>query len=224
MLLVKDMQNNEFPPVELADEHGLLAVGGNLEPDTLLKAYSSGIFPWPISEDFPIAWFAPNPRGIIFTNDLHISKSMIKIIRQQKFKIKFNNNFEQVIKLCASSRNRRDQTGTWITEEMIDAYINLFKRKQAFSVESYFENNLVGGMYGVCFGEYFSGESMFYLKNNASKFALIHLLLLLKNKKINWLDTQMVTPVVESIGAQEINRKRFMQLLSKTNFNRTSIF
>lgn len=202
----------EFPPVESADEHGLLALGGDLEVTSLLKAYSEGIFPWPISEEYPLAWFSPDPRGILFFDKLHLSKSFRKFLKKNPYEIRFNTQFEAVINHCAQVK-RNDHAGTWITPEIINAYIELFRQGYAYSVETFHNDQLVGGVYGVCINRFYSGESMFFLKENASKVALVSLLYSLNQRGIGWLDTQMVTPVVKSLGGQEIPRETYLKML-----------
>lgn len=207
------MAITEFPPVELADEHGLLAVGGDLEIDSLLLAYSHGIFPWPISQEYPLAWFSPNPRGILAFNKLHLGKSFRKFLKKNPYEVKFNTNFEAVIMNCSRVK-RHNQASTWITKDIIDAYIKLHQQGYAYSIESYLDNRLVGGVYGVCINRFYSGESMFHLEDNASKVALVSLLYLLNERGIGWIDTQMVTPVVESLGGIEIPRDTFLKMLA----------
>lgn len=202
----------DFPPVETADEHGLLALGGDLDIDSILLAYSRGIFPWPISDEYPLAWFSPDPRGILAFEKLHISKSMRKFLKNNPYEIKFNTNFEQVIMNC-SMVARSDNQGTWITQDIIDSYINLHKEGYAYSVETYLEGSLVGGVYGVCINRFYSGESMFHKADNASKVALIALLYSLNKQNIGWIDTQMVTPVVESMGGIAIPRETYLKML-----------
>lgn len=202
----------EFPPIESADEHGLVAIGGDLEIDSLLLAYSQGIFPWPISEEYPLAWFSPDPRGILAFDRLHLSKSFRKFLKKNPYDVRFNTNFEAVIMNCARVL-RADQSSTWITQEIINAYIELHKQGYAYSIETYLDDRLVGGVYGVCINRFYSGESMFHLEDNASKVALVSLLYLLKQRDIGWLDTQMVTPVVESLGGVEIPRETFLAML-----------
>lgn len=202
----------DFPPIDQADEHGLLALGGDLELESLLLAYSRGIFPWPISTEYPLAWFSPDPRGILIFEKLHLSKSLKKFLRKNPYEIRFNTNFEAVIMNCAKVP-RADKQGTWITEDIINSYIKLHKNGFAYSVETYLENVLVGGVYGVCINRFYSGESMFHTANNASKVALVALLYQLKQKDIGWLDTQMVTPVVESLGGIEIQRETYLKML-----------
>lgn len=206
------MAISEFPPVDSADEHGLVALGGDLELDSLLLAYSQGIFPWPISEEYPLAWFSPDPRGILAFDKLHLSKSFRKFLKHNPYEIKFNTNFEAVIMNCARVL-RADQSSTWITDEIINAYIELHKNGFAYSVETYLEDRLVGGVYGVCINRFYSGESMFHLEDNASKVALVSLMYMLKQRDIGWIDTQMVTPVVKALGGLEIERDMFLKML-----------
>lgn len=206
----------DFPPIEEANEEGLLAIGGDLEINSLLLAYSKGIFPWPISEDYPLAWFSPDPRGVLDFEDLHIPKSLKKEINKRDYIIKFNCAFDDVIKECAEAKNRKDQEGTWITEDIQDAYLRLHNAGYAYSAEIYYDEILSGGIYGVSLGKYVAGESMFYKKSNASKILLVNLVQFLKSKGVKWLDTQMVTPVIESLGGKEIPRKDFIKQLSAT--------
>jgi leucyl/phenylalanyl-tRNA--protein transferase len=201
-----------FPPLETADEHGLLALGGDLELESLLLAYSQGIFPWPISDEYPLAWFSPDPRGILAFDKLHLSKSFKKFLKNNPYEVRFNTNFEEVIINC-SKTPRADNAGTWITDDIIKAYINLHKEGYAYSVETYLDEELVGGVYGVCINRFYSGESMFHKADNASKVALVSLLYKLKQQDIGWLDTQMVTPVVESLGGLEIPRETYLKML-----------
>jgi leucyl/phenylalanyl-tRNA--protein transferase len=211
-----------FPPIDQADENGLLAIGGDLQVESLLLAYKRGIFPWPINEDFPLAWFAPNPRGIIEFTDFHIPKSLKKTLKKNAYKIKFNTNFEAVIMNCALISNRKGQTETWITQDIINAYIELFRQGYAYSVEVYTnddEEKIVGGVYGVCIDSYFSGESMFYRESDASKIALVYLVEKLESIGVKWLDTQMVTSVVSNLGGKEISREEFMAKLKLSDFS-----
>lgn len=201
-----------FPPVEEADEHGLLALGGDLELESLLLAYTQGIFPWPISDEYPLAWFSPDPRGILAFDKLHLSKSFRKFLKKNPYEIRFNTNFEAVIMNCARVK-RSDQSSTWITQDIINAYVEMFKHGFAYSCETYLDNKLVGGVYGVCINRFYSGESMFHLEDNASKVALVSLMYMLQQRDIKWLDTQMVTPVVQSLGGVEIPRETYIKML-----------
>lgn len=214
------MAIHNFPPIEQADENGLLAIGGDLEVSSLLTAYKNGIFPWPISDEFPLAWFSPDPRGILDFENFHISKSFKKFLARTDMTIEFNTNFESVIMNCSMAK-RKDQAGTWITDHIIEGYINLHKAGYAYSVETYLNKDgmkrMVGGLYGTCISNFFSGESMYHIEDNASKFALYALVEKLKSMNITWLDTQMVTPVVKSMGGNEITRDDFINRLKKTN-------
>jgi len=199
----------EFPPAELAEEDGLLAVGGDLSPQRLLKAYSLGIFPW-YSEETPILWYSPHERFVIFPDKLKISKSMKQVLRSGKFHITENKAFARVIKACAEVE-RKDQPGTWILDEMQEAYINLHQLGYASSVEVWHNNKLVGGLYGVKQGTIFCGESMFSTMSNASKAALIWLC---QNKNYTLIDCQLHTEHLESMGAEFISREDYIQNLS----------
>lgn len=208
------MPITNFPPLHLADEYGLLAVGGDLEVASLLLAYKRGIFPWPINRDYPLAWFSPDPRGVLYVHKLHLSRSLKKLIRHCPYTFSYNQDFEGVIKSCQQVHKLRHQGETWITPEIVEGYINLHKAGHAYSVEVWNNNQeLVGGLYGVTLGHFISGESMFYRAPNASKLALAHLLIDLKENEIPWIDTQMVTPVVASMGGEEIPRRNFVEEL-----------
>jgi leucyl/phenylalanyl-tRNA---protein transferase len=210
------MPISNFPPIELADEHGLLAVGGDLEVASLLLAYKRGIFPWPINEDYPLAWFSPDPRGIIYTRDFYLSRTMKKTLRHAPYTVSYNTAFDQIIQACRATHERKQSGQTWITQEICSAYSSLHRAGHAYSVEVFDQNQkLVGGLYGVCLGGYVSGESMFYHSPNASKIALATLLIDLKENEIPWIDTQMVTPVVGSMGGVEIPRSLFLNQLKE---------
>lgn len=215
----------EFPDVSNASDEGLLAVGGRLNVQLLESAYRQGIFPWPVSERYPMTWFAPDPRGIIRPEKLHIGKSLKKFMAKNFYEIKINHDFELIIRQCAQIKRTHEQ-GTWIYPSLIDAYEELFKNNKAYCIGAYQGDKLVGGLYGVCFGEIISGESMFAKENNASKLCLIKLLELLKSAGIGFVDTQMTTPIIESMGGERIARKRFMELLAglDPNRDRESIF
>lgn len=203
-----------FPPLNSASEEGLLAIGGNLDSETLLSAYTKGIFPWPISKESPLTWFSPDPRGIIKIDELHISKSFEKFLKKTQYTIKFNTNPMQVIHNCAKMK-RKHEEGTWITHNIINAYVNFFKLGHVYTVEVYENEILIGGLYGVTINNYLSGESMFHSKPNASKLALYYLLQTAKKNSIPWIDIQMVTPVLESFGGMYIQRDDFVKMLNR---------
>lgn len=210
----------KFPPIENANENGLLAVGGDLEVESLLLAYRNGIFPWPYSDYHPIAWYSPNPRGILEYKDLHISTSFKNFLKKCPFSVRYNTDFEQVILECATSPHRETKNGeissTWITRKMIEAYIDFHRAGYAFSVETYEGDELVGGLYGVRIKNFVCGESMFYKKTNASKLALYSLMEKLNSEGITWLDTQMVSPIVSNFGGKEITRNEFLEKLKRS--------
>lgn len=202
----------DFPPVDMANEDGLLAIGGSLDTQTLTQAYSEGIFPWPVSKELPLTWFAPNPRGIIPVDAFHQPKSLRKFLAKNPFQIVFNQDFDLIIKRCAQAK-RKHESGTWINQDIIKGYQDMFAAEKAYCVGAYRDRKLVGGLYGVCVGEIVSGESMFFEETNASKAALIALLERMKLKGLTFLDTQMVTPVIASLGGIEIERDHFMKML-----------
>ncbi|MGY4383218.1 leucyl/phenylalanyl-tRNA--protein transferase [Pedobacter sp. UYP24] len=197
-----------FPDPKLADPDGLLAVGGDLSVERLLLAYQNGIFPW-FSEDDPICWYSPHERCVIYPKAIKVSKSMNKLIKSGKFNVTYNIAFEDVILNCAEI-GRKDQPGTWITEEMQAAYISLFKQGYASSVEVWIGDDLVGGLYGVMLGRVFCGESMFSLVSNASKVALINLC---RSDKYGLIDCQLPNDHLLSLGAVMIERSKYMEWL-----------
>ncbi|MBK22727.1 MAG: leucyl/phenylalanyl-tRNA--protein transferase [Halobacteriovorax sp.] len=218
-----DMAILDFPSVDTADESGLVAVGGDLEVSSLKLAYRRGIFPWPISREFPLAWFSPDPRGVLDYKDLIVSTSLKKALKRGQFEVRFNTCFMDVIEACACIKNRKNESETWITPEIIQGYINFHNAGHAYSVETINKETgeLVGGLYGVLVGGHVSGESMFYRESNASKIALYRLMERLSDYGINYLDTQMVTPIVEAFGGKEISRDNFLKRISeekKINF------
>ena len=202
-----------FPPVQMADEDGLLAIGGDLSVDRLLLAYKNGIFPW-YNEDDPICWWSPDPRCVLFPDKLKISKSMQQVLRQNKFRFTINKNFREVITACKTT-NRKDGFGTWINEDIIDAYTNLNKIGIALSAETWMNGNLVGGLYGVKLGNVFFGESMFSTESNASKFAFIKLVQHLQLSGLQIIDCQMKTEHLLSLGAEMIDRNLFLEMIKK---------
>ncbi len=215
-----------FPPVETATPEGILALGGDLSIERLQLAYKSGIFPW-FSEGDPIVWYSPDPRMVLFPDELKISKSMRQILRKEEFTVTFNKNFKDVIENCKVIA-RKGQAGTWITEEMKAAYIELHKIGWAKSVEVWRlfetseivrkqkaqnEKDLIGGLYGVDLGTVFCGESMFSKVSNTSKIAFIYLVEELKKKNYKLVDCQVYNEHLASLGARQISRKEFLKYL-----------
>ena len=211
-----------FPDVEESTEEGIVAVGGDLSVERLILAYSRGIFPWYSSDRSPILWWSPNPRFVLFPENLIVSKSMRPYFNQNKFKVTWDQNFEDVIKNCQKI-DREDQLGTWITNKMLAAYIQLHKKGYAHSVEVWMGNELVGGLYGISLGKVFFGESMFAKVSNASKFGFISLVNQLKQKGFLLIDCQQETKHLESLGANAIKRKDFIDILNHNNIEETYI-
>jgi leucyl/phenylalanyl-tRNA--protein transferase len=205
-----------FPPVETADDDGLLAIGGDLEVESLLLAYRNGIFPWPINEGI-LAWFAPPERAVIFLDEFHIPRRLQRDLTRMQFSSRIDTNFTEVMSRCAEVKNRGDQDSTWITPDIIEAYSELFALGVAHSFETYHNDVLVGGLYGVRIGGFFAAESSFYRIPNASKVAMITLVEYLKKEGISWFDCQVLTPFSESFGAREIPRSDFMKLLGEAH-------
>ena len=201
-----------FPDVSEADKSGILAVGGDLSPERLMLAYKSGIFPW-FDSDEPILWWSPQQRMVLFPDELVISKSMRSILRKEVFTVTFNKDFRAVISNC-SQISRNGQQGTWISEEMIEAYVKLHELGYAKSVEVWQNNELVGGLYGIDLGTVFCGESMFSKVSNASKVAFITLVEKLKIRKYKLIDCQVHNDHLESLGAREIPRAEFINILN----------
>lgn len=202
-----------FPDPELSEEDGLLAIGGDLSLKRLILAYCNGIFPW-YNEGEPIQWWCPKPRFIIIPDEVKISKSMKKVIKKGEFTVTFNNDFQGVISNCKSLRENNGE-GTWISEEMKSAYINLFNNGYGMSVESYIGDEFVGGLYGVKIGKCFFGESMFSKVSNASKIALIILAERLKSEGFIFIDCQMHTNHLESMGGKFVEWSTFKDLLNR---------
>lgn len=207
----------EFPPVEMADdETGILAVGGDLEVESLKLAYGNGIFPWPVKGQ-PLMWFAPRERAIIEFAEFVVPERLQRYLKKRNFSYRVNADFTAVIKACATSKNRKGQRGTWITTRMVDAYIRLHEAGFAHSFETInAKGELVGGLYGVCLGRYFAGESMFYSEPHASKFALIKTVEYLKSSGLTWMDVQVISPFLRQFGAKEIPRELFMEKLQES--------
>jgi leucyl/phenylalanyl-tRNA--protein transferase len=202
----------DFPQPSTSDSDGLVGVGGNLSPGMLLSAYSQGIFPW-YSEGEPILWWSLDPRFVLYPSELKVSRSMKKIIRRGECKITLDKDFSSVIEQCREIK-RKGQDGTWITNEMEEAYITLHKEGFAHSVEVWREDELVGGLYGVSLGAVFFGESMFSLEPNMSKLALIYLTGVLKEVGFDMIDCQQHTAHLGSMGARDVPRKQFLKQLN----------
>ena len=200
-----------FPPVETADEYGLVAVGGDLSVERLLLAYKNGIFPW-YNEDEPIQWWSLDPRCVLFPSKLKISKSMKQVLQNGRFRFTMNKSFEQVVISCKTV-TRKDEMGTWINNDIVDAYTNMHQLGYAISGEAWHEGKLVGGLYGIKIGKVFFGESMFSTQSNASKFAFINLIQKLQIQGLELIDCQMKTDHMISLGAEMIARSSFGKLL-----------
>ncbi len=203
--------NDPFPPLNSADANGLLAIGADLSSSRLILAYKSGIFPW-FSEYDPILWYSPDPRFVLFPDDLIISKSMRTYFNNCKFRVTYDTNFKEVIQSCASIP-RKFQLGTWITSDMIKAYNRLYEMGCAHSVEVWEGDKLVGGLYGISIGKIFFGESMFSYVSNASKFGFISLVCKLKRENYLLIDCQQKTNHLVSLGATGIKRSSFLNYL-----------
>lgn len=201
-----------FPSPELAEQGGILAIGGDLRPERLLLAYSHGIFPW-YSDDDPILWWSPDPRLVLFPSELKVARSMRPVFNQKKFSYTCDRAFREVMVHC-SLMERDGQDGTWINEDMIDAYCELHRLGFAHSVEVWQNNELVGGLYGISLGKCFFGESMFTKVSNASKAGFITLVKALESRGIEIIDCQVFTSHLISLGAREISRKEFLTILN----------
>jgi len=210
-----DPQDVVFPRANLAlnEPNGLLAIGGNLSAETLYQAYQQGIFPW-YNKGEPILWWSPDPRSVLIPEQLKVSKSLRKLIRKNIFTITYDQAFQQVIRAC-SSVPREDQGGTWITDEMLQAYGNLHQRGIAHSIECWQGDKLVGGLYGVAIGQVFFGESMFSKVSNASKVALVYLVEQLLNWGYALIDCQIESAHLNSLGAVCIKRNEFLTHLNR---------
>jgi leucyl/phenylalanyl-tRNA---protein transferase len=201
-----------FPPPELAEQGGLLAVGGDLSTPRLLLAYSMGIFPW-FNEGDPILWWSPDPRCILEPTELKISRSLAKVLHRQEFTVTCDQSFAEVIDACAEVRRQKE--GTWITAGMQQAYVRLHRLGYAHSVEVWRDGALAGGLYGVCMGRCFFGESMFHRVANASKVALVELARHLQARRFELIDCQMPTPHLVSLGARTVARDEFLHRLRR---------
>lgn len=201
-----------FPDPDFAEPDGLLAVGGDLSPERLIEAYTQGIFPW-YSEGEPLLWWSPAPRLILLPEEFHLPRSLARTMRRQLFKITTDTAFSLVIDECAETRTRSGE-GTWITNEMKEAYCRLHELGYAHSIESWQDDTLVGGLYGICLDRVFFGESMFSKVSDASKVALATLVSLCKEKEIRMIDCQMTTDHLLRFGAKEVSRETFRQQLA----------
>jgi leucyl/phenylalanyl-tRNA--protein transferase len=208
---LSENQRFNFPSPEKAKHNSIVAWGGNLSPGMLLSAYEQGLFPW-YGEGDPVIRHSPDPRFVIFPKKLHVSKTMQKILRQNKFAITLNRDFKNVIASCSQAK-RPGQNGTWITHDIIEAYTELHRLSWAHSAEAYLDGELAGGCYGVLIGKIFFGESMFALKPNASKAAFISFARMLFENGVRLIDCQQHTAHLESLGAEDIGRKEFLALL-----------
>ena len=203
-----------FPDPRDAGDDGLVAVGGNLRPETLMAAYRRGIFPWPI-EGWPLTWFSPKERAVLEFDLMHVPRSLARARRRTHLRFTIDGDFRGVIESC-SRTPRAHETGTWITPQMVEAYCELHRRGHAHSVEAWEGRELVGGLYGVDAGGAFAGESMFYRRADASKLALLFLVDHLKSRGLDWLDIQVMTPHMLTLGAREVGRDAFLQTLART--------
>jgi leucyl/phenylalanyl-tRNA--protein transferase len=199
-----------------------VAIGGNLQPENVMEAYRRGIFPWPI-EGLPLVWFSPRERAVLEFADLHIPRSLRRERRRAGFRFTIDANFSAVICACASTQ-RAGETGTWITPGIIRAYSELHRRGHVHSIEAWEGDALVGGLYGVEAEGAFAGESMFYLRPNASKLALLFLIEHLSSRGLDWMDIQMLTPHMELLGAKLITRDRFLEKLARTRSRGLKLF
>jgi leucyl/phenylalanyl-tRNA---protein transferase len=202
-------QRLRFPDPCTADDHGLVAIGGDLSVERLRLAYRSGIFPWTVN---PISWWSPDPRGIFEWEQFHVPHSLAKFMRKQPFQITKDRAFRQVMEACAAPAPGRE--GVWITPEFIEAYTRLHEAGEAHSVECWRAGELVGGIYGVCSGGLFAGESMFHRATNASKVALCHLIAHLQERSFALFDIQMITPATRQLGAVEVSRSQYLKRLA----------
>ncbi len=203
----------KFPVAKFADEDGLLLIGGFLNPEKILEAYCKGIFPW-FKEGEPVLWWSPDPRFVLFPDELHVSRSMKKIFKQNKFEFRINTAFNAVIAACKKI-SRKGQKNTWITDDMETVYTDLHKMGYSHSAEAWMDDQLVGGMYGIKIGDVFYGESMFSKISNASKFAFISYVQHLQKKGVQLIDCQVYTQHVESLGGRLIEREKFIALLEQ---------
>ena len=200
-----------FPSPRSANEHGVVAYGGDLNPNRIIQAYRQGIFPWFESDD-NLLWWSPNPRMILYPEKIKISKSLKLVIKKNTFKVTFNKDFEEVIESCSNIK-RLGQKGTWITSGLKESFLNLHEKGLAMSVEVWKDSKIVGGLYGLDLGHVFCGESMFSKSSNASKVALVNLSSELKKNNYKFIDCQIPTEHLKSMGGEEVSRDDFLKLL-----------
>ncbi|HYP02153.1 MAG TPA: leucyl/phenylalanyl-tRNA--protein transferase [Pyrinomonadaceae bacterium] len=218
----RDARLINFPDPRDAPYGDIVAVGGNLHTLNLLRAYSRGIFPWPI-EGWPLTWFSPQERAVIEFRDLKIPRSLAKVKRRAPYRLTIDAAFRDVILACARVK-RPDEQGTWITPEMFRAYCELHELGHAHSVEAWEGDALVGGLYGVDAGGAFAGESMFFLRPNASKLALLRLIEHLQSRGLDWLDIQVMTPHMQALGARIVTRDEFLERLAAARARNLKLF
>ena len=211
-----------FPDPREATDEGVVAVGGRPEPGLLAEAYARGIFPWPV-EGYPLLWFSPAERALLFFDELHVPRSLARERRRTRLRFTVDRAFGRVIRACAEVPRAGEQ-GTWITPWMIRGYCEFHRRGRAHSVEAWEGEELVGGLYGVDAGGAFAGESMFHLRPNASKLALLFLIDHLRARGLEWLDVQVMTPHMEALGAREITRSRFLDMLAHAQASGIRLF
>jgi leucyl/phenylalanyl-tRNA--protein transferase len=211
-----------FPDPRRADENGIVAVGGRLDPHTLREAYRRGVFPWPV-EGYPMLWFCPGERAVLEFKDLHVPRSLARERRRATLRFTFDRAFAAVVRQCALAE-RPGQDGTWITREVIEGFLEFHRRGRAHSVEAWEGDRLAGGLYGVDAEGAFAGESMFYLRPNASKLALLHLVEHLQARGLDWLDIQVMTPHMQALGAKHITREEFLRKLAATQARGLKLF
>lgn len=210
-----------FPDPEEAEPDGLVAIGGDLSPQRLINAYCQGLFPW-YSEGEPLMWWSLDPRMVLFPDEFRCSKSLRRLVRSGRFEVRIDTCFEAVMRNCGAVE-RPDQDGTWITPEMLEAYVQLHQLGLAHSFETFREGRLVGGLYGVSVGQIFCGESMFHIETDASKVAMVRLVEFCKQHGFRLIDAQQETSHLASLGARPIKRKDYLDILESMDFSKTLV-
>jgi leucyl/phenylalanyl-tRNA---protein transferase len=211
-----------FPDPRDSTPEGIVAVGGRPDPEFLVEAYANGIFPWPV-EGYPLLWFSPPERAILVFDELHVARRLARERRRTRFHFTIDRAFERVILACADVERAHEQ-GTWITRELVRGYTELHRQGRAHSVEAWDDEELVGGVYGVDAGGAFAGESMFYLRPNASKLALLFLIEHLRARGLDWLDIQVLTPHMSALGARTVSRDEFLERLARARRRNLKLF